>query len=54
MFAYKYVEKVEEGAIDTAPQKTVRVRPKKHIRQGRKPFFVRDRKNPNILYPYKD
>ena len=52
--AYKYVEKVEEGAIDTAPQKTVRVRPKKHIRQGRKPFFVRDRKNPNILYPYKD
>lgn len=52
--AYKYVEKVEEGAIDTAPQKTVRVRPKKHIRQGRKPFFARDRKNPNILYPYKD
>lgn len=51
--AYKYVEKVEEGAIDATPQKPVH-RHRRHIRGGRKPFFVRDRKNPNILYPYKD
>lgn len=52
--AYKYVEKVEEGAIDTTPQETIQVKPKKDAQTGRKPFFVRDKNNPNILYPYKD
>lgn len=51
--AYKYVEKVEDGAIDVTPQKPVH-RPRRHFRAGRKPFFVRDKNNPNILYPYKD
>lgn len=51
--AYKYVEKVEDGAIDVTPQKPVQ-RPRRHFRAGRKPFFVRDKNNPNILYPYKD
>lgn len=51
--AYKYVEKVEDGAIDVTPQKPV-PRPRRHFRTGRKPFFVRDKNNPNILYPYKD
>lgn len=52
--AYKYVEKIEEGSIDSTPQKEVRLKPKKQIHTGRKPFFIRDKKNPNILYPYKD
>lgn len=51
---YKYVEKIEEGAIDSNSQKEVAPKTKKPIRTGRKPFFIRDRKNPNILYPYKD
>ena len=52
--AYKYVEKVEEGAIDMTSQETIQVKSKKNARTGRKPFFVRDKNNPNILYPYKD
>ena len=52
--AYKYVEKVEEGAIDTTSQETIQVKSKKNARTGRKTFFVRDKNNPNILYPYKD
>lgn len=51
---YKYVEKIEDGTIDSTPQKEVTSKPKKQIHIGRKPFFIRDKKNPNILYPYKD
>lgn len=55
--AYTYVEKVESGEIgETSEQNPPQVKKRIFIPPNprhRKPIYIRDKKNPRILHPYR-
>lgn len=56
--AYTYVEKVESGeAEDEQTQRKTQVEKRIKYAQpnpnNRKPIYIRDKNNPNILHPYR-
>lgn len=52
--AYTYVEKVESGeqeeATTTTPPQRIKYSPNP---RNRKPIYIRDKKSPRILHPYR-
>jgi len=57
--SYKYAEYIENGGTpnssQTVPEATVESGSDKAAKKSgpRKPYFIRDKNNPKILYPYK-
>lgn len=57
--AYTYVEKVESGELqerqtEKDKQQTKRIKYVQQNPTNRKPIYIRDKNNPNILHPYKE
>lgn len=57
--AYTYVEKVESGEpqerqTEKDKQQTKRIKYVQQNPTNRKPIYIRDKNNPNILHPYKE
>lgn len=56
--SYMYVDYIEDGGAPNSTYTYYEPPAKKHRRKHmnqrhRKPYFIRDIKNPNILYPYR-